>query len=614
MNRPTRNENQGLESGANSLEFGEFRVDLGRQVLFRRDTRIRIQKKPLAVLSYLMQQAPRMVHRDELLERFWSRAVNEEVLTRCVSTIRKHLGDTESPPRFIETHRGQGYRFIANVVTRSAREDDAPLSAGLNHLVKFAVGAVVAVLIIAVSFWPAREPVVESAQGFERIERIAVLPLALTDAGSEWLKPALTDHLMRAISGIEGITVVSSTIESSDINVQSHGADLNVEALLLTRLERTSSGSALSARLVAVGDNALLWSAVFASDYEFTSRDQVQKLARQLAIRLRPKLQLGEQRSSVDQRAYSYYLQGRYYWAQRSAIGLEAAIAAYDAALAIEADYTDALLGSAESWLLMPLYGAIAPNEAIPKARQFAERALEFDPVSGRARAVLGSISMQYDWNWAEAETLLREAIALNPNDATAQQWLGELFCYTSRFEECRRQLRIAFELDPLSPVLRMQQGSPALYSGDFAAALSIYTSATQTAPEFPMGRYVLGLAYAGLSDWDRAVAAYQASLPDLGLAIVGGPLVYALSQAGEDDEARRVLGELEALAMSRYVPPSKIAVAYLGLGDMERALAELWRAVEAHDDRLVYFRNEVHFRDLIEKPGFRDIATRIGL
>jgi len=611
MNRPARDKNQGLASGAKSIEFGEFRVDLTRHVLLRGNSRIRIQKKPLAVLIYLIRQAPRMVPREELLDRFWSRAVNDEVLTRSVSTIRKHLADNEDPPRFIETYRGQGYRFVAAVGGSTPGATSPPVRAGLKRRSKIAAVAVAAMLISAVLFWLVKSPD-EAKPG--RIERIAVLPLAVPGAGSEWLKPALTDHLMHAVSGIEGITVVSSTIETSNLDVQAHGADLNVEALLLTRLERISSGSALRAQLVAVEDGALLWSTVVQSDYEFSSGNQVQKLARQLAIRLRPTLQLGEQKPSVDQRAYSYYLQGRYYWAQRSAIGLEAAIAAYDAALAIEAEYMDALLGSAESWLLMPLYGAMAPDDAIPKARQFAERALVLDPVSGRARAVLGSIRMQYDWNWTEAEALLREAVSLNPNDATAQQWLGELFCHTSRFEECRRQLRIAFELDPLSPVLRMQQGSPALYSGDFAAAISLYSDATSIAPEFPLGRYVLGLAYAGISDWDRAVAAYRSSLPDLGLAIVGGPLVYALSQAGEGDEAHRILAELESLAMSKYVPPSKIAIAYLGLEDTERALAELWRAVEAHDDRLVYFRNEVHFRDLTTEAGFRDIATRIGL
>ena len=608
MKRAAQTNNQQLGEDIESLVFGEFRIDLARRALFRNDSRIRIQKKPLDVLIYLVQAAPRMVPREELLSEFWSRAVTEEVLTRCLSTIRKHLGDNEDPPRFIETYRGQGYRFIGSVGAKASNKTGIPRPAGFGGNRVIAAAAIVAFAIVAAWFWRSSEP-----DAVERIERIAVLPISVPDDASEWLETALSDHLMRAVSRIEGVTVVSSTIDTNKLDIPSIGNDLNVEALLLTRLEQTSTGSALSARLVTVRHSELLWSAMFESDHEFSSGDQVQELARRLAIRLRPTLQLGESKPRVDQRAYSYYLQGRYYWAQRSAVGLEAAIAAYDAALAIETDYTDALLGSAESWLLMPLYGAMEPDQSNPKARQLAERALAFDPVSGRARAVLGFISMQYDWDWTEAETLLREAVSLNPNDATAQQWLGELFCYTSRFDECARQLRMALELDPLSPVLRMQQGSPALYSGDFAAAVARYSNATEIAPEFPMGRYALGLAYAGLSDWDQAVSAYRSALPDLGLAIVGGPLVYALSQAGAEEEAQQTLAELDALADSRYVPPSKLAVAYLGIGDRPRALAELRRAVEAHDDRLVYFRNDVHFRDLMTESGFRDIARQIG-
>ena len=100
--------------------------------------------------------------------------------------------------------------------------------------------------------------------------------------------------------------------------------------------------------------------------------------------------------------------------------------------------------------------------DAIPNARALSQRVLDEDPHNARARAVLGVISMQFDWNWLTAESFLREAVTLNPNDATAQQWLGELYCHQSRFDECRRQLRIALELDPLSPVLLMQQGTPA--------------------------------------------------------------------------------------------------------------------------------------------------------
>lgn len=610
MNRMAPTKDQELASGATVLEFGEFRIDLLQHVLLRDDRRVKIQKKPLAVLTYLIKQAPRMVHREELLDRFWSRTVNEEVLTRCISTIRKYLVDIDDPPRFIETHRAQGYRFIADVSRLSPGAGTPGKPTALRHRLIPAIATLVAALLVAWLFWPARTM---EELAVERIGRIAVLPISVTGSDSEWLEPALADHLMHAVSRIEGVTVVTSTTDANNIDVQKHGQELNVEALLLTRLEEIPSGSVLSARLVSVAHGALLWSTSLNSHYEFSSGDQVQKLARQLAVRLRPALQLSDMKPQVEQRAYSYYLQGRYYWAQRSAIGLEAAIAAYDAALDIEPDYTDALLGSAESWLLLPLYGAMPPDEAIPKARQLAERALEHDTVSSRARAVLGAIAMQYDWNWTVAEALLREAVALNPNDATAQQWLGEVFCYTSRFEACRRQLRIAFELDPLSPVLQMQQGSPALYAGDFEAAVALYSNATLNTPEFPMGRYALGLAYAGLGDWNRAIDAYRSSMPDLGLEIVGGPLVFALGQSGASDQAERMLQELEILAGSRYVPPSKIAVAHLGVGDKARALEELWRAVEVRDDRLVYYINDVHFRDLIVEEGFGDVARHIG-
>ena len=80
---------QQLGTDAELLAFGEYQIDLVRRVLLRDDSRVRIQKKPLDVLIYLVQAAPRMVPREELLDEFWSRAVSEEVLTRCISTIRR---------------------------------------------------------------------------------------------------------------------------------------------------------------------------------------------------------------------------------------------------------------------------------------------------------------------------------------------------------------------------------------------------------------------------------------------------------------------------------------------------------------------------------------------
>ena len=294
--------------------------------------------------------------------------------------------------------------------------------------------------------------------------------------------------------------------------------------------------------------------------------------------------------------------------------GLSAAIDSFNAALELEPDYINALTGLADSWLLMPLYGAVAPNDAIPRAREAAERALQLDPAESRAHAVIGVINMQYDWEWLDAESHLRRALTLNPNDATTEQWLGELNCYRARFDECRRHYRIAAGLDPLSPILSMVQGSPDLYEGRFEAAVAAYLSTLDEMPDFEFTHMGLGHAYIGLEKWDDAIASYETLLPHVGLAIVGGPLIFALAKNGETERAHELLLELENLAGRRHVPPSKLAIAHLGLGDRDQAIAWLQRAVEEHDDRLVYLGVDNLFTELRSDPDFREIAATIGV
>jgi len=589
------------------IAFDGFEVDPAARTLKRDGERIGIQRKPLDVLIHLIEEAPRLVPRAELLERHFSRRVNEESLTRCVSTIRRILRDSDDAPRYIETRRGEGYRFIAAVGSGNPR-------AATGHRTRwlFTAGATAALAVVAIIGLGTRMGTDDPRD--DRVDRIAIMPMAVVADEPAWLATALTDHLLHTVSRIEGITVVAPGSIDAGTGPEVAARRLNVDAILASRFERTAAGSAISARLVSASDSELLWSASVASAEPFGSREQVADLTRKIAVRLRPSLQLREDATVVDPSAYRAYLRGRYYLAQRTTAGLYEAIDEFDAALAIEPDFTEALVGAAEVQLVLPLYGATRPVESLPKARLLADRALEVAPDSARARAVLGVIAMQFDWDWQAAEALLGEAVTLNPNDATAQQWLGELYCYRQRWRECRHQFRVARDLDPLSPVLHMQQGSADYYAGNYDAAVDGYRSTAADHPGFVMARYALGLAYAGLGDWQRAVDAYESTLPELGLEIGGGPLAYALARQGDVERARTILTDMESLAAERYVPPSKLAIAHLGLGQEDEAHARFMDAIEAHDDRLVYFATDVHTRNLVRNPRFSDIARRIGL
>jgi serine/threonine-protein kinase len=600
-----------------TFTFGEFRLDVAEHALYRRGKRVRIQRKPFEVLRFLVEQAPALVTREELLSRFWSSAVNDETLTRCVSTIRKLLQDSDDPTRLIETHRAEGYRFIADVTRddgahvprpndrrRGSRVPGILIAAGLAIA---AVVGIVAVLLFA------RQPTdVPITPDLARFDRIAVMPIEGSGGGEPWLASAMTHHLLHSVSRIEGVTVVT-IMDSGAEALQSSPDRLDVDAILYSRLEQLPEYIRLSSRLVATDGGDLIWSASVDSSGPSTEAAQVERIAREVALRLRPMLQVRAMPEPVDPEAYRHYLQGRFYWSLRSSAGLQASIEAFEAALDIEENYTDALIGAAESWLLLPLYGSVPPMEAIPKARQLAEQVLASEPDDPRALSVLGAVEMLYNWDWQRAEALFRRAVTLNPNDATLQQRLGELYCYRARFDDCRRQLRIALGLDPLSAPLAMQQGSVPLWEGNFELAVARYAEAIAENPDYSMAQYARGLAFAGLGRWEEAITHYEASLTGLGLTIVGGPMVFALARSGQTDAAFKLLQRLEALAAERYVPPSKLAVAYLGLGDEDRAAKLLRDAIAVHDDRLIYFGVDVHTRDLVENPRFRDIADQLG-
>jgi DNA-binding winged helix-turn-helix (wHTH) protein/tetratricopeptide (TPR) repeat protein/TolB-like protein len=604
---------------ASFITFGEFQIECGARRLIRAGRRQHIQARPLDVLIYLAVHHERIVSRDELLERFWSREVNEETLTRCISTLRKILGDAREPPRFIETLWGRGYRFIAPVsITTDAQVSvsqapSLPSRRATPRRLAWILSGVAALAALAAVLL---RPVTEDPRHLP-VERLAVLPMTPSVESDEWLAIALTDHLTQLVARIEGVTVITVTSRewlAPRSEVRELGRLLGAGAVLYSHLVRDGERFGLRARLVATADGSVLWNFSIPPGTGPMEPAQVEQLATEVARRMWANLQLRSSRQAVTAEAYQQYLRGRYFWSQRSSVSLSAAIDAFESALAIEPDYVDALLGMADSWLLMPLYAATPPGEAMQRARAAAQRAMELDHQAAHALAVLGVIAMQYDWRWTDAEADLRRSLELNPNDPTAVQWLGELFCYTRRFEECQRHYELAAGLDPLAPVLHMLQGSPALHSGDYAGAVRAYSQAVSAAPGFPFARYVLGLAHAGLANWEQASAEYRAVLSDLGLAIVGGPLVFALARGGNVEAAREVLADLEALAQQRYVPPTKFATAWLGLGEQELALRWLKQARELRDDRLIYLAVDVHFRELHGDPGFRAIARDVGL
>src|SRR5215213_6627319 len=104
-------------------EFGEFRLDLERNLLLRSDEIVPLTHKALETLAVLVENNGRIVGKGEIIQKVWEDTfVEEGSLTRNISTLRKVLGEEPGSNKFIETIPRRGYRFVAKVTAVSAAD------------------------------------------------------------------------------------------------------------------------------------------------------------------------------------------------------------------------------------------------------------------------------------------------------------------------------------------------------------------------------------------------------------------------------------------------------------------------------------------------------------
>lgn len=107
--------------------FDEFRLCTQRRLLLRDDEEVPLRLKAFECLSYLVEQSPRAVSKDELCGAVWSpRIISNETLTSTIKDIRQALDDRRAPYRYVRTLLGFGYRFVAPVVVEALEKGRGP--------------------------------------------------------------------------------------------------------------------------------------------------------------------------------------------------------------------------------------------------------------------------------------------------------------------------------------------------------------------------------------------------------------------------------------------------------------------------------------------------------
>jgi serine/threonine-protein kinase len=266
----------------------------------------------------------------------------------------------------------------------------------------------------------------------------------------------------------------------------------------------------------------------------------------------------------------------------------EAALAYFLAAIARDSTFAQAYLGVARSYVSMGLHGRVPPSEVRLEARAAAQRALALDNKLTDAYAVLGTLSLLYDWDWDAAA---REFARLSENQLVH----GTLVLYRIILGDSLEAIQMArqvVESDALSPQKNLTMAWALWMVGRCDDAVQRLLELRGLYPQYAWAHVELAWNYVCLGDYPNAAAAAdEAEKLVASEENLRASLAYVYAKVGRSGDARRILRELEEIGKERYIDQGKLVAAYAALGDTTMALNALEAAFAAGSPELAFLR-----------------------
>ena len=532
----------------------------------------------MELLLLLVSRRESVVSREAIAEELWGKDVfvdSEDGINTAVRKVRKALGDNPDKPRFVQRIPGRGYRFIAQVAEEYRHEKS-------NRVL------------------------------------LAVLPFVNygDNPSEDYFSDGMTEETIANLGSISpdhlGVIARTSsmTYKKTSKTISEIGKELGVDFVLESSIRQEGSRIRITAQLIRVEDQTHVWAENYDRDAGGVIAVQAE-LGRAIADQVMTNLAVRYERrtQTANPDAFDLYLKGRYYFAQRSKMGITRAIDFYHQALALDPNYSLSYAGLADAYATLPITSDYPGDECRNAGMEAASKAVEFNQSSAEAHSALAACSFWLTWDWDTAIRAATRAIALNPSYALAHFYLAHASSNLGRHDDAEREMSIAHELDPFSVHFRAIHGQMLYQAGRFEAAAALARRAIALNPNVWLGHIILAKTEIAAREFQSALTSLQRAFELSGgnsetLALK----VVSLAALGEMEQAREIMTILKETTPTRYVPPCNIAMACNGLKEYDGALHYLQLAAEHNDVRLRYLPVDPLWREMNLDPRVREL------
>jgi len=444
---------------------------------------------------------------------------------------------------------------------------------------------ILALLLVALAYFTATHdwgggPPIASAS-------IAVLPFENRSAQPDdlYFTDGIHEDILTQLGKISSMVVISrsSVMQYRDSikTIPEIAEELGVATILEGGVQRAGKRVRINLQLIEAATDRHLWAETYdrelSAENVFSIQSEIaSSIARTLHARLLPGEREGIKRVPTSNlEAYDAYLLGRREMATRRSDELLRAREYFERAVRLDPGFTLAYTGLADALILLSQYGPGAdPATLLAQAEDAVSRALQLDPGLGEAYTSYGLVRKIQGRPAEEFAPYLERGVELAPGSADARKWYAGYLSESNRKDEALEQYQLAAQLDPMSPIIRVNLSQVLRDMGRHQEANDHLQRALEIDPQFKPA--IWGLWDNGSTD--QFLAAISRVYQAMGSAtdpyiILEFVLIYLM--LGDDERAERWVVELDRVAAGSMA--TAIAHLNLGLFRQQEAVAVEW-------------------------------------